>query len=571
MSVTTVGHPPLNRHKSGRHIRSDSDASQNRLNTALITHWLKALEKFDQGKLKDALNQFLEIEARNSKINYNIASLYATLGNYDEAIVYFKRSIESDNYMAISYFQIGVCRFLSGTYKKAAASFNTALKLLRGNSVINYQQLGLEYKLYSCEIMYNRALSYIYSGQTTVGIYDLGFAVKEKRYISEHSILDEALNHFSSSQDFIQTGVDMRSTLKLPKDFDKKAQRFSLLAPPKSSFIISSVSSNDSIASMLDPANKTIKQKSMVYSLFSVPQGSLFRLTETKVQYILGEKYSVETSNEHSSISQSQFSSNTAVIPPRSSSMGSNILSVSSPESILVEGSQQVLTSSQVTNVGNGLKIFTPSSSPNTTPTNVSSLSSLNSTDNKLLGFGKISKADVSIDVSEIKPSDKILSPYDLPKYHDNFSQSVNSKERDNSDESKYLDLKNDDAQLRFFDKSNRESIRNKYMDLTENYEPIRSLSTSLPESNNTNGQGLKVKVHYSNEIRILAVSQNITFSALYAKISQKLKGTADENFSMRVKDEDGDLILLGDQEDLNLILEETSSPKNKKLEIFVE
>lgn len=272
--------------------------SSSYLSSTTVSQWLKALERFDQSKLKGALHIFMDIEPKTSKINYNIASIHATLGAHDLAISYFKLAIENDNYMAISHFQIGVCRFLSGLYRKAARSFNTALKLLRGNSVINYQQLGLEYKLYSCEIMYNRALSYFYSGQVTVGIYDLGFAVKEKRFIPEHSILDEALAHFSQSDEYLRSEVDIRSMLKLPTTADSRKQRFSLLAPPDYK-IASGLSSNSGAASLNSDSSHSVndtvdsagQKKEMVYTLFSVPQGALFRLTETKVQYILGDKY----------------------------------------------------------------------------------------------------------------------------------------------------------------------------------------------------------------------------------------------------------------------------------------
>ena len=37
-------------------------------------------------------------------------------------------------------------------YNEAMDDFQTALKTLRGNLLIDYKQLGLQYKLYSCEV-----------------------------------------------------------------------------------------------------------------------------------------------------------------------------------------------------------------------------------------------------------------------------------------------------------------------------------------------------------------------------------------------------------------------------------
>lgn len=255
----------------------------NPMDTVLIKSWINALQAFDRNKIHEALDAFIDIEPKNSKINYNIGSLYATLGQHDAAIIHYKLAIENDKYMAIAYFQVGVSRFLTGMYRKAASAFNNALKLMRGNSVVNYQQLGLAYRLYSCEVMYNRALSYIYAGELKVGVYDLGFAIKEKKYIKEHVIVDEALRHFRYEQKESDEPDD--HVLKVPGKpmADIRHQRFSTLGPPKAEYFTPKTES-------LADDDQTGK-KEMVYSLFSVPQGALFRLTETKVQSILNDKH----------------------------------------------------------------------------------------------------------------------------------------------------------------------------------------------------------------------------------------------------------------------------------------
>ena len=71
-------------------------------------------------------------------------------------------------------------------------NFNDTLKYLRGNTSINYEQLGLKFKLFSCEVLFNRGLCYIYLQQTQVGLNDLSFAVKEK-VTPDHDVIDEAI------------------------------------------------------------------------------------------------------------------------------------------------------------------------------------------------------------------------------------------------------------------------------------------------------------------------------------------------------------------------------------------
>ena len=57
---------------------------------------------------------------------------------------------------------------------------------------INYDQLGLKFKLYSCEVLFNRGLSYIYLGDMEQGMQDLDYAVKEKQ-TDEHNVITEAI------------------------------------------------------------------------------------------------------------------------------------------------------------------------------------------------------------------------------------------------------------------------------------------------------------------------------------------------------------------------------------------
>ncbi len=97
-----------------------------------------------------------------------------------------------DKYLAVAYFQQGVSNFLVGDFEEALVNFNDTLKYLRGNTIINYEQLGLKFKLFSCEVLFNRGLCYIYLQQTQVGMDDMSYAVKEK-VTPDHDVIDEAI------------------------------------------------------------------------------------------------------------------------------------------------------------------------------------------------------------------------------------------------------------------------------------------------------------------------------------------------------------------------------------------
>lgn len=97
-----------------------------------------------------------------------------------------------DQYLAVAYFQQGVSNFLVGDFEEALANFNDTLLYLRGNNMIDYAQLGLMFKLYSCEVLFNRGLCYIYLQQKEAGMQDFSFAVKEK-VVEDHNVIDEAI------------------------------------------------------------------------------------------------------------------------------------------------------------------------------------------------------------------------------------------------------------------------------------------------------------------------------------------------------------------------------------------
>jgi tetratricopeptide (TPR) repeat protein len=104
----------------------------------------------------------------------------------------YLKAIKLDNYLAVAYFQQGVSNFLMGDFEEALANFNDTLLYLRGNNNIDYEQLGLKFKLFACEVLFNRGLCYIYLQQIDQGMQDLVFAAKEK-VLPDHDVIDEAI------------------------------------------------------------------------------------------------------------------------------------------------------------------------------------------------------------------------------------------------------------------------------------------------------------------------------------------------------------------------------------------
>ncbi|KAI0480623.1 hypothetical protein GGR56DRAFT_664183 [Xylariaceae sp. FL0804] len=156
-----------------------------------IESWVSALGRYDNNEFEDALKDF-ETISDTSKILFNMGVIHATLGEHEKAVECYQRAIQLDQYLAVAYFQQGVSNFLLGDFEEALANFNDTLLYLRGNTMIDYAQLGLLFKLYSCEVLFNRGLCYIYLQQREAGLQDLQYAVKEK-VVDDHNVIDEAI------------------------------------------------------------------------------------------------------------------------------------------------------------------------------------------------------------------------------------------------------------------------------------------------------------------------------------------------------------------------------------------
>ncbi|SMQ47267.1 unnamed protein product [Zymoseptoria tritici ST99CH_1A5] len=156
-----------------------------------IETWVAALAAYDHNEFDNAIKCFEHI-ADTSKILFNCGVIHATLGEHARAVECYQRAVQLDQYLAIAYFQQGVSNFLMGDFEEALANFNDTLLYLRGNNNIDYEQLGLKFKLFSCEVLFNRGLCYIYLQQKDAGMQDLIFATREK-VVPDHDVIDEAI------------------------------------------------------------------------------------------------------------------------------------------------------------------------------------------------------------------------------------------------------------------------------------------------------------------------------------------------------------------------------------------
>ncbi|KAJ4500364.1 hypothetical protein C8R41DRAFT_960808 [Lentinula lateritia] len=158
---------------------------------AELETWSAALKAYDEEDFEKSLDLFSRI-ADSSKILTNMGLIYATLGEHEAAVDKFIEATGLDSFLAVAYFQCGVSNFLLARYDLALKDFEEALLYLRGNQSINYEQLGLKFKLFSAEVLFNKGLSQIYLGSVDAGLADMQEARKDKA-TDEHNVIDDAI------------------------------------------------------------------------------------------------------------------------------------------------------------------------------------------------------------------------------------------------------------------------------------------------------------------------------------------------------------------------------------------
>ncbi|KAF8160854.1 NADPH oxidase regulator NoxR [Crassisporium funariophilum] len=158
---------------------------------AELETWAAALKAYDEEDFEKSLELFARI-ADSSKILTNMGLIYATLGEHEAAVERFIQATNLDQYLAVAYFQCGVSNFLLARYELAFKDFEEALLYLRGNQAINYEQLGLKFRLFSAEVLFNKGLSQIYMGRTQEGLADM-LEAKQDKATDEHNVIDDAI------------------------------------------------------------------------------------------------------------------------------------------------------------------------------------------------------------------------------------------------------------------------------------------------------------------------------------------------------------------------------------------
>uniref|UniRef100_A0A8C0M965 Neutrophil cytosol factor 2 n=1 Tax=Canis lupus familiaris TaxID=9615 RepID=A0A8C0M965_CANLF len=116
-----------------------------------ISLWNEGVLAADKKDWKGALEAFAAVQDPHSRICFNVGCMHTILGNMPEAEKAFTRSINKDKHLAVAYFQRGMLYYHMEKYDAAIKDLKEALTQLRGNQLIDYKILGLQFKLFACE------------------------------------------------------------------------------------------------------------------------------------------------------------------------------------------------------------------------------------------------------------------------------------------------------------------------------------------------------------------------------------------------------------------------------------
>lgn len=528
-----------------------------------LEQWNNACVAFDNQDYDTALSTFISL-ADNAKMHFNIGLIFATLDDHQRALAAYNKALRLDQYFAVAYFQKGVSHFIMGDMEAAMQDFDDAFTKLRGNQIINYNQLGLSFRLYSCEVLFNRGICRLYLQKMNDGLTDLYLAQKDKM-TEEHEVIDQAvLDRGKGYSVFsIPPGVLFRppeSRLRGPQSADllSAAEKFGIgkINPAtgikRNNSILLGLNKNNGRPSSRSLGRSTPIQESAPYTPGALP------MRNESIERSPMDMFSRSSPSNNYRRSPTFLTEN----PPMNSP----------PPSFRQQSPQRQFAPSARTrkdsNVGNGddeasLHSMSMSSSSYGSKYQQQQQQPQYSDGRRIdSGFESNHEDRFSNSSSRNSPHNQKHGPrYSPPPVppmpvrhldnHDPPQRQFNNTSQQLEDELNgvYEQLREMSVDKGF---SHNEALAPYYQQHREsmNHSPSYRPPGANSMSSQSSGPKLKIKLHY-RDTRMLIVSAYITFEQLLDKIHDKFNVSS--NLRIQYKDEDNELVLMIDQDDLDL------------------
>uniref|UniRef100_A0A8C7EP32 NADPH oxidase activator 1 n=2 Tax=Neovison vison TaxID=452646 RepID=A0A8C7EP32_NEOVI len=121
----------------------------------LVRDWHRGVQAVARGDWGCALRLFSGDPEPPARMCFNVGCVHLLAGDPEAALRALDQAVTKDAYMAVGFFQRGVANFQLERFQEALTDFQLALAQLRGNTVIDYTQLGLRFKLKAWEVLFN--------------------------------------------------------------------------------------------------------------------------------------------------------------------------------------------------------------------------------------------------------------------------------------------------------------------------------------------------------------------------------------------------------------------------------
>uniref|UniRef100_W5M1A7 NADPH oxidase activator 1 n=1 Tax=Lepisosteus oculatus TaxID=7918 RepID=W5M1A7_LEPOC len=214
------------------------------LYTELIRLWNEAAQAVDRRDWTAALCSLDKISEPTARTLFTAASVHLTLGHLEQALQALDQTIARDERLAVAFFQRAAVNVLTSRLEEALSDCALAHRNMRGNPVIEYRQLGLRYKLYSWQVLYNKAVVHSRLGQWDEA-GDLLLTLTRERGGGRGANLDVALDRLSKQMVLDPLLVPEGEVFRPRRQDVEQLEQRDFLGKPK---VISSVIPNDDFA-----------------------------------------------------------------------------------------------------------------------------------------------------------------------------------------------------------------------------------------------------------------------------------------------------------------------------------
>jgi len=487
--------------------------------------WVSALAFFDAQEYDKSLAEF-EMIGDQAKYLFNTGIIHATVGRHKQAVRAFQEAVKLDRYFAIAYFQAGVSNFLLQEFELALANFNDTLLYLRGNVLIDYDQLGLKFRLFSCEVLFNRGLCHISLGQTKEGMADLRFASKETQTL-EHDVIDEAL--LSKGLGFTVFSIPVGVLFRPNQNKVKNVKTKDYLGKAR---LVAATDRNDIFTGF---TGSELQKTSLLEEGMPPGQRSLVASNLAK-------------GNIPQSVSSSGFYSfeNTSFSPPHRMLRSNTIDLPPTPPNESDITHRELMTRNYSISHRPGIRDQDESRRRGRDRSRPAYHGDNRAMNRSVSRRGFLSSRNGSHERSQVSASFA----------HTSSSRRI-LQSRNNSDEDEPFDAESLYNAYCYYDSNNqkrtyKQSIPTRRTDDCSDYEEEYEES-DFEMIKKIDCQKVKVKMHFINEVRALVVPIDIEFDKFKLRITNKLE--IQSRIKVKTRDEDGELILLGDNEDLEMIM----------------